>query len=324
MYNAETVGWSLGKDTVTVDIQAQTLLTKEQIENIEHQVNNFIRKGSLVKWSVHSREELESLSLLRGAPKGAAQELSHLRIVNIEDLDMNPCGGTHLKSLAEIQCLKVLGFEKDRNAIRVRWVAGDRAINYFKACVDREAVMTTLLAAPSDTHISLIEKLYHDKRDVLRSFKAVSDELIGMLASSMLTHLSNISSDSQRNYLVYHRNVGDLNFILNLADMVSSASPQTILYFSVSESNVTVASEKKKGKGLSIPVVAYDAPYSLPKSTSGSFILFGPNNFIEILKPEVLGLLNGRGGGRPGRVQGTANNLENIEIIRELIQRQLK
>jgi alanyl-tRNA synthetase len=319
------VGWGLGRDTVTVDLQAQTLLTKTQIEDIEHHVNEEIRKGSPVTWSVHSREELEGLSLLRGALKGAAQDLNHLRIVNICGLDMNPCGGTHLQSLGEIQCLKVLGFEKDRNAIRVRWVAGNRALNYFKACVDREAAMTALLAAPSETHMSLIEKLYQDKKDMIKSSKIVADELIGMLASSMATYLRTAALDPQRNYLVYHRHVGDLNFLLNLADMIASTYPQTVLYFSVSDSALTASAEKKKGKVQpTIPVLVYDTTYTLPKSTSGSFILFGPNNIVEALKPEVLGLLNARGGGRPGRMQGTASNLENIEAIRELIQRQLK
>ena len=39
----------------------------------------------------------------QGGPQGAAANFEELRIVTIEGLDANPCGGTHLRSTAEIQ-----------------------------------------------------------------------------------------------------------------------------------------------------------------------------------------------------------------------------
>jgi alanyl-tRNA synthetase len=42
--------------------------------------------------------------------------MEDLRLIGIGDLDLNPCGGTHLQSIAEIQLLKIVGVEKDRGA----------------------------------------------------------------------------------------------------------------------------------------------------------------------------------------------------------------
>eukprot|EP01035_Chromulina_nebulosa_P019976 gene19976-25945_t len=87
-FNAETVGWSLGSDYVTVDIQPKELLNLQQINQLEYEINKEIRAG-------------------------AAENLLELRIVDIIGLDQNPCGGTHLKSLNEIQLLKIYNTERD-------------------------------------------------------------------------------------------------------------------------------------------------------------------------------------------------------------------
>lgn len=43
-------------------------------------------------------------------------------------MDFNACGGTHLQSTAEIQALKLVGVEKTKGMVRLRFLAGDRVI----------------------------------------------------------------------------------------------------------------------------------------------------------------------------------------------------
>ena len=144
-FTAETVGWSLGPDSVTVDLRAAALLTKPQLVELEALTNAQVRAGVAVDWTLRTREEIASMEEMRGMVKGAAAELSHLRIVSIAGLDLNPCGGTHLRSASEIQLLKIIGVESDKGATRVRFVAGDRALAYFSRCVEREASLCTSL-----------------------------------------------------------------------------------------------------------------------------------------------------------------------------------
>mmetsp|Transcript_8896 Transcript_8896/g.10314 ORF Transcript_8896/g.10314 Transcript_8896/m.10314 type:complete len:90 (+) Transcript_8896:1547-1816(+) len=57
----------------------------------------------------------------------------------------------------------------------------------------------------------------------------------------------------------------------------------------------------------------------------GSFLLAGPADVVKALGPQVAQVVGGRGGGRPGRMQGKASNLEKagelesvlIEAMRE-------
>ena len=127
LFNAETVGWQLGSDSVTVDILPNNKLddpsvttyatfsaTADEINTLEIAINEHIRCGRGVKASSHSRSDIlgpniesesqsesKTIAHLRGAPKGQAASFENLRIVHIDGLDANPCGGTHLNTLGE-------------------------------------------------------------------------------------------------------------------------------------------------------------------------------------------------------------------------------
>ena len=78
--------------------------TSAEISRLEDAINEQIRNGRTVKASNHDRSELSvdssaAIDHLRGVPKGQAVTLETLRLVHIDGLDANPCGGTHLKSL---------------------------------------------------------------------------------------------------------------------------------------------------------------------------------------------------------------------------------
>jgi alanyl-tRNA synthetase len=51
-----------------------------------------------------------------------------LRIVSIEGLDRSACGGTHLRSTAEIGAMQIRKLEKIRGTTRVEFVCGGRAL----------------------------------------------------------------------------------------------------------------------------------------------------------------------------------------------------
>jgi misacylated tRNA(Ala) deacylase len=53
---------------------------------------------------------------------------------------------------------------------------------------------------------------------------------------------------------------------------------------------------------------------------SGSFLLQGPPELVKAVGPAVLQKINGKGGGRPGRMQGKASALQRAEEARQLIE----
>ena len=66
-----------------------------------------------------------------------------LRLIDIDRVDINPCGGTHVRSLAELQLLKVTGLERSNKVpARVRFLVGGRALQALGAGLQREAALT--------------------------------------------------------------------------------------------------------------------------------------------------------------------------------------
>ncbi|MBC6002766.1 alanyl-tRNA editing protein AlaX-L [Paeniclostridium sp. NSJ-45] len=147
LFNANTVGFHLGKEFSTVDIQG--MLTEEQIRKAEEFANEIIEKDIMVEFLTPDRKELKKMGLRRDLPKTNEQ----IRVVKIGDLDINACCGVHPRSTLSLRMIKIKRFEKCRDAIRIEYLAGKRAIDYsiekdrylneicrYLSCSDKEAI----------------------------------------------------------------------------------------------------------------------------------------------------------------------------------------
>lgn len=329
LYKADTVGWALGADSVTVDLTSSPLLSAEQLQHIEDETNAYIAQGLPVSWSVHGREDLERVietdDCFRGMVKGAAANLSSLRLVRIEGLDVNPCGGTHLESLSEINVLKIIGTEKDRKALRVRFVAGRRALAYFRNCVQRESLLSQKFSAPPTEHVKLLDKLLNDRKDLEKKNEAVQEEVAGYYGQELLRQVQSAGVKGGTLVLSRHRTNGSLKFLLKVVSVVfdevarvrSSGGtdlPDVVVLYVTGgdlvdeESPEYRAAQAAGGKGgkkapAKKAAVLNDESHPFVLATSeGSWL-------SEERKSTVLGLLEAKGGGRPGLLQGQSSKV---------------
>ena len=81
------------------------------------------------------------------------QEL--LRLIEIEGVDINPCGGTHLSCTSQMQVLKIVGLEKSRGQARLRFMVGGRVIAALGASMKREVALNKVMP-----HTCAWERLY--------------------------------------------------------------------------------------------------------------------------------------------------------------------
>lgn len=70
---------------------------------------------------------------------GNMQDL--LRLIEIEGVDINPCGGTHLSCTSELQVLKIVGLEKSRGQARLRFMVGGRVLAALGSALKREVAL---------------------------------------------------------------------------------------------------------------------------------------------------------------------------------------
>ncbi|MCP3098887.1 alanyl-tRNA editing protein [Myxococcus sp. K15C18031901] len=117
---AATVSSRLGA-TCTIDTD-QDALDEARVAEAEALVNAVIDDDLPIRAFFPTPEELAALPLRR-APKVTA----NIRVIQMGDFDVSPCGGTHCTRSAQVGLVRVLGVERYKGKGRVLFSAGPRA-----------------------------------------------------------------------------------------------------------------------------------------------------------------------------------------------------
>jgi alanyl-tRNA synthetase len=125
LLNANTVSFHLGSNISIVDIEGY--LNEEDIRKVEFFANEKIRENLKVNFLTPSRKKLKKMWLRRDLPNTEEE----IRVVEIEDLDINACCGVHPSSTGDLRVIKIKRFEKHKKATRVEFLAGKRAVDYM-------------------------------------------------------------------------------------------------------------------------------------------------------------------------------------------------
>ena len=114
-------------DKATIDLTHYQSITDEEIEKIEKEANRLVKESLAVHSSFLPRTEAEQTYGM-GIYQGGAVPGKLLRIVNIEGIDVEACGGTHLKNTSEAGEIKILKAAKISDGIvRIYFTAGEAA-----------------------------------------------------------------------------------------------------------------------------------------------------------------------------------------------------
>lgn len=105
--NVLITGSQLGEDKSRVDLSLENM-DKAVIEGLIQKTNEEINKNIEVKISFLPREEAEKLTKLA---EPDYEDLKELRMINIDNLDFQPCGGTHVKNTSEIKGIELVSLE---------------------------------------------------------------------------------------------------------------------------------------------------------------------------------------------------------------------
>ena len=99
-YKAKTVGFHLGNEASTVDIEG--FFKEEDILKIENMCNEIIRENIAVETFNISKKEAKKLKIKEDLSKMH----NDIRVVKIDDVDMNLCCGVHVKNTLDLRIIK--------------------------------------------------------------------------------------------------------------------------------------------------------------------------------------------------------------------------
>jgi len=124
-----TVSFHLGSSFATIEIDARELSDLE-IKKVEELANQVIYENRLVKTHYFSESELKDYHL-RKQPKKKCNS-GEIRVIEIADFDLSPCGGTHARSTGELGLIKIIGKEKHKGKIKLDFLCGKRALTDYQ------------------------------------------------------------------------------------------------------------------------------------------------------------------------------------------------
>ncbi|MBN1888439.1 MAG: hypothetical protein JW850_10630 [Thermoflexales bacterium] len=123
---AETVGFHLSPDTLTIDLDRSDL-SLSLVEQVEDLANRLVFEDRPVTARFVTPDELGRLPL-RKPPKVEGD----IRVVQVEGFDASACGGTHVSSTGQIGLLKITRLERRGAETRVEFRCGWRALADYR------------------------------------------------------------------------------------------------------------------------------------------------------------------------------------------------
>lgn len=169
LFGFKTISVHFGPDYSTLDLDSETV-TRKQLVAAEERANMIVGEARPVTVSF---EDAATASGLRKASDRAGT----LRIVTIDGADRSACGGTHVRSAAEIGVVLVRGVEKIRAATRVEFLCGARALQRARRDYESLTTMGIALSASIDDVAGLVGAQAERLKDAENARKKLAQEL---------------------------------------------------------------------------------------------------------------------------------------------------
>lgn len=276
LFNGNTVGFHLGKEYCTIDVDK--ILDITQMQEAENLSNKIILDNIPVEFLFPSKSELKRLPIKKTLPKTGGQ----IRIVKIGDIDVNPCGGLHPRSTIEVQLIKIRKWEKYKNTIRIEFLCGKRAVlDSLLKYQFASKICNTLKCSESDA-LAYMQKLTQDFNRITAENRALKSEIADYEIQNMINESEKIS-DIRVVKSIYTNS--DLKYVNLLASKLT-AFKNVIALFAV----------KSEDKAHLIFMCSKDL-----KDIS-----------MNSLLKDAITLIDGNGGGSNFSAQGGGKNTSNL------------
>jgi Ser-tRNA(Ala) deacylase AlaX len=266
-----TTAFHLGTELSDVELDTPRL-TGAALADLEEAVAAEVRAAREVTARRGAAETVAELAVrTRGLPQGYEGDV---RLVEIAGVDVNTCGGTHVRSTAELEAVKLLHTESIRGGTRLYFVAGRRLRRRLSRHERRTAELRAALGAADDDLIEVAGLRSEQVKALERRVRGLAEALAAALAETLA---------GRRGSVVEEHFVGyDMPFLNALAREITRRAPGKALLLT-SETDAAILFVVAAGDAVEVDVPAAGR--------------------------EIAAILDGRGGGAGRSFQGKAATL---------------
>lgn len=278
LLDADTVGFHLGAELSTVDIAVPHLEMPEVVP-VEELSNQVIREDRSVASRLVSREDLASLSLRREPTVRGP-----IRLIEIQDFDLNPCGGTHVSRTGEIGLIKITRLENRGNTTRVEFLCGGRAYEDYRVKNNVLASLAQMLTVGYWELDQAIERLQSQGKQTRRELRRAREELLDLESEELVRSAVDVAGYSVVSHVWKEREAAEIR---SLAQALAQSAGVVALLACVNDDRTHLCFSRADD--------------------------LDPN--VAKLLQEVCQQLGGKGGGRPHLAQGSTslNDVARVE-----------
>lgn len=281
LFGYKTVSVHFGPDSSTLDLDAEAL-SREQLLAAEARANAIVAEARPVSVTF---EDAASAAGLRKA----SERSGTLRIVSIDGIDRSACGGTHVRTTAEIGAVLVRSTEKVRKATRVEFLCGERAVRRARRDYEILNGIAASLSASIDDVAPLVASQTERAKESDSARKKLEKELAGF---RLRERYDAAAPDAAGVRTIVVRDAATMDDVKTLAQ-AAFALPRVVV------------------------VGALEAPPSV-------FIAASEDSGVDAgkLLKERLAAAGGRGGGSPRMAQGSVPDRAALDgVVEALVSR---
>ncbi|MBE2238155.1 MAG: alanyl-tRNA editing protein [Caldilineaceae bacterium] len=266
-FGFETVSVHFGREESTLDLDVPAIDPAMWAE-VEREVNTLAYYGLEIRAYFVDNRELAKLPLRR-PPAVSGQ----IRIVEIDGYDYSACGGTHVRTTAEIAPIKLLRQERRRAQTRLTFLCGMRALRDYQQKHHLLLESAALFSTEPSAVPAMTQRLQNQVRDLQRQTASLQEQLLAYEVAELLAGA--------------RRSNG-----MALVEFLSADRPADVL------------------KQMAALLCAHSQVVGLLASTAGDklTVIFCRSDDLTLqvgdLLRDTLAAFGGRGGGRPEYAQG--------------------
>ena len=281
-FGMETLSFHLGDRESYIELDGPPADEAMRLE-LETAVNEEIHAARPVRAQTTTAEELDRLGVrTRGLPEG---HQGAIRLIEIEGVDRNTCGGTHVQHTAQLGVLQLVRWARYKQTSRLVFLVGGRVRQALHRHYAHEQALNRSLQGGLEDHIGLIDSLVNREKQTARLLKKRTDELAELQAGVLQT--------AQGPLIHHHQDDGDMGSLRSIVQKVVQPNDPRVFLLTASDPN-----------------------------GGGVFLIAGEPTAVETIGPVVADMVEGRGGGRGGRFQGkgqrvaiTEANLQHLKAL---------
>lgn len=234
---ANTVSVHFGEEVSTLDVDKSDF-DWESLHKVEEYANQIIYENRPVKihWA-KSEAELEKFPLRKPPPLK-----ENIRIVEVEDLDVSACGGTHVVSTGEVGMIKLRKWGKVRGNVRLEFFCGVRALRDYQ-WKNRMILEISDMMTIKDAQVKeKVYKLYEENKSNIKIINDLISQLLSYEAEKLLEDAMKVDNVTIVKKIFRNREFSEVKKLVSLLTewdnviiLVSSINAKASLIFACSD-----------------------------------------------------------------------------------------